>query len=559
MRSSQLPPSGKSAKLLFVRGWGSVVPRRVLPRLPQPPSRVSCGQSTFHLRRPARNFSGMEQSHCGSRDRGGSGRPHLAPGLVVAAAPPPPSPALPVPSGMQVPPAFLRPPSLFLRAAAAAAATSGSGGCLPPPGLERGVGAVGCGYPRTPKCARCRNHGVVSALKGHKRFCRWRDCACAKCTLIAERQRVMAAQVALRRQQAQEESEARGLQRLLCSGLSGPPGGRAPGGSGRAENPQSAGGPAAGAALGQGALRQASGSATPAFEVFQQDYPEEKQEQKESKCESCQNGQEEPISKSHQLYLGSSPRSNGVVGKQSIGSSILEYSNKHDSVLSPHPGEQSGGEESPRSLSSSDLESGNESEWVKDLTATKASLPTVSSRPRDPLDILTKIFPNYRRSRLEGILQFCKGDVVQAIEQVLNGREHKPDNRNLANSEELENTAFQRASSFSLAGIGFGTLGNKSAFSPLQTTSASYGGDSNIYSLNPRVGISPLRVAYSSVGRGLSGFMSPYLTPGLVPTLPFRPALDYAFSGMIRDSSYLSSKDSITCGRLYFRPNQDNL
>ncbi|XP_030422745.1 doublesex- and mab-3-related transcription factor A1 [Gopherus evgoodei] len=448
--------------------------------------------------------------------------PLLPPGLATL---PPPAPALPVS------PAFLRPPSLFLRAAAAA--TGGSSPCCPAAGgPERGA----CS-PRTPKCARCRNHGVVSALKGHKRFCRWRDCACAKCALIAERQRVMAAQVALRRQQAQEESEARGLQHLLQ------------------QRPPAARGEAALSLAARG--RGAAGRA-PACGAASAELQPGRREEQVQKYESYFRVLEGPVVLSHPPPLISLPESAEASGSYRVKSSGLEISEKGETAQCPNLEQQLEGVESSGSPSSSDMESGNESEWSKDFATPSSSPPAAASRQKDPLGILTKVFPSHKRSKLESILQFCKGDVVQAIEQILNRKENKQNVKDFANPSRSDLSALQRASNFSLTGLGVGAFGNTSAFSPLQTSSTSFGNATNLYGLNPRLGISPLKLAYSTPGRGLPGFMSPYLTPGLVPALSFHPAMDYSFSGVIKDASYFQSKESVTSSGIYSRLNQEN-
>ncbi|XP_061486966.1 doublesex- and mab-3-related transcription factor A1 [Rhineura floridana] len=466
------------------------------------------------------------------------------PALTASSLKAPPSPALPVPSGVPVPPSFLRPPSLFVRAAAAVAAAAASSTTTTgnnvsyysqaAAGPERSV----C-YPRTPKCARCRNHGVVSALKGHKRFCRWRDCACTRCGLIAERQRVMAAQVALRRQQAQEENEASGnsshhqhcvaTRRSRESALSLMAGGASAGGD------------------------PACNSCYP---EFQRGRREEKVQKYGFHCS------EQSSSVAH-LHIPSQ-RSSGATGDCKEKSSCIHISGKEMAVCPSGPDDSLKGTDSSASLSSSEIESGNESERLKDFVVSNTSASSTASptsgasRRRDPLDILTKVFPNHKQSRLERVLQFCKGDIVQAIEQILNVNEHKQELRQLAASPLPVCNILQQSSDFSLLGVDVRALGNKSAFSPLQTSPTSFGSEVSLYGLSPRLGIGPLRVAYSPPGRALPGLISPYLRTGLFPTLPFHPAMDYSFSGVIKDASYFPNKDTIVSSTIYTRLNEEN-
>uniref|UniRef100_A0A8C5SMJ0 DMRT like family A1 n=1 Tax=Laticauda laticaudata TaxID=8630 RepID=A0A8C5SMJ0_LATLA len=460
-----------------------------------------------------------------------TGNPPLLPVSVSRAAPP----AAAAAAGVPMPPTFLRPPSFFVRAAAAALSAGNAPSCYAQAagGLERGGG-----YPRTPKCARCRNHGVVSALKGHKRFCRWRDCACVKCALIAERQRVMAAQVALRRQQAQEEMDA------------------PQGGGGTPPNQPQKGTPVA-ARLSSG--RQAAGGveSQPAPESSSPEFQRGRREEKIQKYDFYCSGSGSSVVHLLPPSLTSSPE---VAGSSQEKPPEMQALSKEISFSGPD--ESLEGTDSPASLSSSDMESGNESECPKDFVPRNAGVPPVPAaadsglKRRDPLNILTKVFPNHKSSRLERVLQLCRGDIVQAIEQILNASEHRQGFRELAIPVLPECSAFQRSSDFGF-GIDVAALGNKSAFVPLQTSSASSRREMSFYGLSPRLGIGPLRVTYSPPGRALPGLMAPYLRNGLFPAFPFHPVVDSSFSGVIKDASYSPSEDKLFSTKMYARLNEE--
>ncbi|NXT48977.1 DMTA2 factor, partial [Pluvianellus socialis] len=441
------------------------------------------------------------------------------------------------------------PPSSVAAAAAAAAATlpvSVAGSLLrAPPLLLRAAEK----YPRTPKCARCRNHGVVSALKGHKRYCRWKDCMCAKCTLIAERQRVMAAQVALRRQQAQEENEARELQLLY---------GTAEGLALAAANgiipPRPAyevfgsvcaggGGEGGGGASGKSAPRGGGWRTTTPMQKFEL-FPKTLLP---SRAVTPQQAGGKPLSPDGESAPGtSSPEArHGSGSENGDGESFLS------SPVSKGPKE---GEESPGSISPLGSDSGSEADKDEQDPS-----PSAGGRQRTPIDILTRVFPAHKRSVLELVLQGCGGDVVQAIEQILNNRgpEKGPEEgwardgalQGLPPTPAAAAAAHHRPLIAGAMAPAIGALGSRSAFSPLQPNATHFGAEAGAYPLGTHLGLNPLRLAYSAHSRGLA-FMTPYSTAGLMPTLGFRPPVDYAFSDLMRDRSAVH-KEQVYSGGLY--------
>ncbi|TKS74584.1 Doublesex- and mab-3-related transcription factor A2 [Collichthys lucidus] len=385
-------------------------------------------------------------------------------------------------------------------------------------------------YPRTPKCARCRNHGVVSALKGHKRYCRWKDCMCAKCTLIAERQRVMAAQVALRRQQAQEENEARELQLLY----------------GTAEGL---------------ALAAANGIIPPRpnYEVFGSVSNESNSDSSIQKYELFPKGQlsgsatpQQTVGKPASTESDSAPGISSPDGRH--GGSGSENGDSESFISSPVSKPLKDGGETPGSVSSIGSDSGSET----DKDEQEPSPSSAASRHMNAIDILTRVFPSHKRSVLELVLQGCGKDVVQAIEQILNNSGAQGSNK--AGPDEtwtaermLQNAQQPPPSSASTTAPtrpilpGAMTLSNRSAFSPLQPNAPHFGADPSTYPLGTHLGLNPLRLAYSAHSRGLA-FMTPYSTTGLMPTLGFRPPMDYAFSDLIRDRTMLHKEQGYATG-----------
>ncbi|XP_077981545.1 doublesex- and mab-3-related transcription factor A2-like [Glandiceps talaboti] len=368
-------------------------------------------------------------------------------------------------------------------------------------------------YPRTPKCARCRNHGVVSALKGHKRYCRWRDCVCAKCTLIAERQRVMAAQVALRRQQAQEENEARELGLLY----------------GAAEGPLFA----------MNTPHHLSPPVSKSYDSYQTHSsddptsPEPKRSRLEFPFPNIHVAPVTHVADRKSSSPATTASDSGVTSPdpQASASADVRILPPSPTTVPMTPKEEPhspASEEDSKSDHHSREKSPQHSSHRDSVHGDDASHS--NRNHRSPIEILSSVFPTQKRSVLQLILQGCNGNVVQAIEQVLNnhtGTQNNPITTSVtavsSNGTILTHRPYLQASPLSSPGL-------KSAFSPIPSAERA---------VHPTVGLGlnpAVRFAYTPHPRGFA-FVSPY-PPAMMPPLGPRPVTDYSFSGIMRGMSH---------------------
>ncbi|XP_038659883.1 doublesex- and mab-3-related transcription factor 3a isoform X1 [Scyliorhinus canicula] len=241
---------------------------------------------------------------------------------------------------------------------------------------------------RTPKCARCRNHGVLSWLKGHKRYCRFKDCTCEKCILIIERQRVMAAQVALRRQQANE-----------CMGSLIP------------DSIRAVQGIAAAAAPAQ--CRQ------PAAKGWQQEQPDSALQARPDTSEERLDSQvaDETVESYSDKESGQTNSPDLAKGKNCYTAESPEMA-VIDEERFPVEKSDNGLETAPES---SKLNLDQNQLLMESLSGT-VSIPFSLKGNRPPIEVLKKIFPNHKATVLELILKGCGGDLVGAIEILLSSR-----------------------------------------------------------------------------------------------------------------------------------------